>query len=179
VPRHLVDYIFVIRLTLAQCIYRIYDPDPSVPVSQKLSRNGITPSTVLRLYHSSAILLPDGTKDSFTKYLISDPCVWCLGSVFISGSNPNPDYTVGPNVKYPTEYRTERFYPWYYNSTRPQPTGLINPIGYGGSYFNVNLTKADLQDSVANVNSTKTIIIRTGFSTHGLVSKTLFNAFFG
>jgi len=127
----------------------IYDPDPTVPVSHKLSRNGITPSTVLRLYHSSAILLPDG-------------------SVFISGSNPNPDYTVGPNVKYPTEYRTERFYPWYYNLTRPQPTGLINPIGYGGSYFNVNLTKADLQDSVANVNSTKAIIIRTGFSTHGL-----------
>ena len=105
------------------------------------------------------------------KPLLSDICVRYLGSVFISGSNPNPDYTVGPNVKYPTEYRTERFYPWYYTATRPQPSGLISQIGYGGSFFDVTLTKADLQGNAANANLTKAVIIRTGFSTHGLVSK--------
>lgn len=46
--------------------------DPEAPAGSRFSSAGLSPSTVPRLYHSSATLLPDG-------------------SVFVSGSNPNPD----------------------------------------------------------------------------------------
>lgn len=91
------------------------------------------------------------------------------GSVLISGSNPNPDYTVGNNVKFPTEYRTERFYPAYYSNKRPEPAGLLSQLSYGGAYFNVTLTLDDLSGDVNNLNKTKVVVIRTGFSTHAIV----------
>lgn len=50
----------------------MYDPD--APLGSRFSVDGLSASTVPRLYHSSATLLPDG-------------------SVFVSGSNPNPDVT--------------------------------------------------------------------------------------
>ena len=34
--------------------------DPSAPVGQKWNRSGLSPSTIPRMYHSSATLLPDG-----------------------------------------------------------------------------------------------------------------------
>jgi hypothetical protein len=34
--------------------------DPNAPSGQKFSRDGLTASTIPRLYHSSATLLPDG-----------------------------------------------------------------------------------------------------------------------
>ena len=94
---------------------------------------------------------------------------WVLGSVFVSGSNPNPDYTVGPNVVYPTEYRTEILYPLYYNQRRPQPKGLLAQYTYGGPYFNVQLNSDDFFGNVQNVQNTSVVIIRTGFSTHAMV----------
>ena len=87
----------------------------------------------------------------------------------VSGSNPNPDYTVGPDVKYPTEYRTELFYPSYYNERRPQPNGMLAAYTYGGPYFNVFLDAEDLSNDLSNVNQTKVVIIRPGFSTHCMV----------
>jgi hypothetical protein len=99
------------------------------------------------LFYSGALLLPDG-------------------SVFVSGSNPNPDYIVGDGVQYPWEDRVERFYPWYYDKRRPEPQGLPTTITYGGDYFDVKLTKQDLEDVPANIKNTKAVIIRTGFSTH-------------
>ena len=53
----------------------IYEPayyDPLLPSGQRFYRTNMGNSTVPRLYHSSATLLPDG-------------------SVFSSGSNPNAD----------------------------------------------------------------------------------------
>lgn len=72
-------------------------------------------STIGRLYHSSALLMPDG-------------------SVLTSGSNPNADY-IAPGTDgydWPTEYRAEYYYPSYYNERRPQPEGLPDTISYGG-----------------------------------------------
>ncbi|KAJ7594515.1 glyoxal oxidase [Mycena floridula] len=123
--------------------------DPSAPKGQKWTSEGLSASTVPRMYHSSATLLPDG-------------------SVFIAGSNPNPDYTVGPDVKYPTEYRVEKFFPSYYNTRRPQPEGLITQLGYGGDYFNVDLDSDDLFGLVDNVVNATVVLIRTGFSTHSM-----------
>lgn len=123
--------------------------DPNAPSGQKWSSEGLSASTVPRLYHSSATLLPDG-------------------SIFVAGSNPNPDYTVGPNVKYPTEYRVERFYPLYYDKRRPQPKGLLNALGYGGRYFDVVLDSDDLFGNVENVKNATVTVVRTGFSTHSM-----------
>lgn len=114
------------------------------------SRAGLGNTTIPRLYHSTAIVLPDG-------------------SVFIAGSNPHPDYRVGAGIEFPTEYRTERFYPWYYAKTRPEPQGLLSSIGYGGQYFNVTLSAADLQNNATGLITTvKAILLRTGFSTHAM-----------
>jgi len=130
----------------------ILDPviyDPAAPAGQRWTRNGISPSTVPRMYHSSATLLPDG-------------------SVFVSGSNPNSDYNI--TATYPTEYRVETFYPSYYNQRRPEPQGLPQQLAYGGDYFNVSLTSDDLSGDVKNVQNTSVVVIRTGFSTHTMVS---------
>jgi len=126
----------------------IYDPS-AAPGQRWLSSSNLSASTVPRLYHSSATLLPDG-------------------SVLVSGSNPNPDYTVGAGVKYPTEYRTELFYPLYYNQRRPQPQGLLSQYSYGGPNFVVSLSSDDLFGNVDNVKTAKVVIIRTGFATHAM-----------
>ncbi|OBZ70682.1 Galactose oxidase [Grifola frondosa] len=121
--------------------------DPAAPAGQKWSRDGLSASTIPRMYHSSASLLPDG-------------------SVYVAGSNPNADYNVGPNVKYPTEYRVERFYPSYYNQRRPEPEGLLTQLAYGGPYFNVTLSSTDLFGDAKNAENATAIVLRTGFSTH-------------
>lgn len=123
--------------------------DPNAPAGSRWSRTGFSPSTVPRMYHSSATLLPDG-------------------SVFVSGSNPNSDYNVAPDVKYKTEYRTEKFYPSYYNKRRPQPVGLPGQLAYGGPSFNITLDSNDLFNNVDNVKNTTVILMRTGFSTHSM-----------
>ncbi|EKM74650.1 hypothetical protein AGABI1DRAFT_116791 [Agaricus bisporus var. burnettii JB137-S8] len=123
--------------------------DPNAPSGQKFSRDGMEASTVPRMYHSSATLLPDG-------------------SVMISGSNPNADYIVGPDVTYPTEYRTELFYPSYYNERRPEPEGLIPQLSYGGPTFDIQLDSDDLFGDINNVKEARVVILRTGFSTHAM-----------
>jgi hypothetical protein len=90
--------------------------------------------------------------------------------VFVSGSNPNADYNVGPGVTYPTEYRVEIFYPSYYNQRRPQPVGLLKQLSYGGPYFNVSLSADDLFGNVNNIQNASVVVIRPGFSTHSMVS---------
>lgn len=86
----------------------------------------------------------------------------------MAGSNPNSDYNVG--VPYPTEYRVEKFYPSYYNERRPQPLGLLTQLGYGGDPFDVVLTSDDLFGDIRNVQNASVVIIRTGYSTHAMVS---------
>ena len=89
------------------------------------------------------------------------------GSIFVSGSNPNIDVNL-TNV-YPTEYRIELFYPSYYNQRRPVPQGLPNCITYGGFYFTLSLSSADLFGDVHNIRTAKVMVMRTGFSTHTMV----------
>ncbi|KAF8530384.1 glyoxal oxidase [Hysterangium stoloniferum] len=130
----------------------VYQPTiyhPTAPAGSRFQSAGLSAATIPRLYHSVAILLLDG-------------------SVFISGSNPNPDYTVGDDVAYPTEYRVERFFPLYYNKRRPEPGGLPTQLTYGGAYFNVTLSSTDLSGDVSNLKNTKVVVIRQGFTTHAM-----------
>jgi hypothetical protein len=87
--------------------------------------------------------------------------------VFVAGSNPNADYTLG--VKYPSEYRAEIFYPSYYNSRRPEPKGIPSQLSYGGDYFDIYLDSDDLSGDVNNIQNASVVVIRTGFSTHTMV----------
>lgn len=131
----------------------VYGPalyDPEATSGNKWSSEGLSASTVARMYHSSAVLLPDG-------------------SVMVSGSNPNPDYVAaGPDVQYPTEYRTELWYPTWYKERRPEPQGLLSQLGYGGDSFDISLGEEDLFGDVKNVKSAKVTIVRPGFSTHNI-----------
>jgi hypothetical protein len=63
--------------------------DPSKPAGQRWSNQGFAASQIPRLYHSTSLLLPDG-------------------SVMVAGSNPNVD--VNLTAPYPTEYRVECVY---------------------------------------------------------------------
>ncbi|CAE6420205.1 hypothetical protein ACGC1H_004865 [Rhizoctonia solani] len=132
-----------------QPVYKPIIYDPNAPAGSRWSRAGLGQSKVPRMYHSSATILPDG-------------------SVFVTGSNPNADYNVGSNIKYPTEYRVERFYPSYYSERRPEPNGLLSQLGYGGNYFNVTLSKDDLFGNVSMISTAKVVLIRPGFSTHAM-----------
>jgi hypothetical protein len=123
--------------------------DPSAAPGSKWSRNGFSPSSVPRMYHSSATLLPDG-------------------SIFVSGSNPNSDYNVADDIKYKTEYRTELFYPSYFNERRPQPVGIPQSLSYGGPPFDISLNSDDLFANIDNVKNATVVILRPGFSTHSM-----------
>ncbi|KAG8908534.1 hypothetical protein FRB99_005894 [Tulasnella sp. 403] len=123
--------------------------DPSKPAGSRFSQNSLHPSTVARMYHSTATLLPDG-------------------SVFVAGSSPHPDVVVD-NTQYPTEYRVERFYPWYFQKPRPQPVGVPTNLTYGGKPFDIKLSAADLnKDGAGALEQTEVVVIRTGFATHAI-----------
>lgn len=93
------------------------------------------------MYHSSAILLADG-------------------SVLVSGSNPNPDVTT---TGWKTLYSVEKWYPRWYNSPRPNPGPLPKTLTYGGAPWTITYNNAS-----ANPDNIKVVVLRTGFSTHGL-----------
>jgi len=122
--------------------------DPEAPKGSRFSSAGLSNSTIARLYHSSATLLPDG-------------------SIFISGSNPNADVvTYG---EYQTEWRTERFFPDYYSERRPEPVGFPQNLTYGGAYFNISLSSDDLgSNPQASLENTTVVVMRFGFSTHAV-----------
>lgn len=84
--------------------------NPRAATGQRWSFDGFDTSPIPRLYHSSAILLPDA-------------------SVLVAGSNPNLD--VNLDVPYPTTYQAEVFYPSYFSAaTRPTFTGAPTTLTY-------------------------------------------------
>ncbi|GAA5880005.1 hypothetical protein JCM8547_004846, partial [Rhodosporidiobolus lusitaniae] len=68
------------------------------------------------------------------------------------------------NATYPfkTEYRAERFYPNYYDESRPVPSGIPKSMSYGGDYFDITLPAGN----VSNPDNVRISLMRTGFSTH-------------
>ena len=129
--------------------------DPSKPKGQRLTNAGFSASTIARLYHSSAVLLPDG-------------------SVMIAGSNPHQDVSLDmPTGTTPqafnTTYEIEKWYPPYWDQPRPYPQGVPSSVLYGGSPFNITVNGTFMGDSAnAKAANTKFAIIRPGFSTHAM-----------
>ena len=123
--------------------------NPNAAAGSRWSNAGLGNSTVPRLYHSTAVLLPDG-------------------SVMVAGSNPNAD--VNLNTTFPTTYTAEYFYPSYFGaSTRPAPQNVPTTLSYGGNPFDITLSSSsytgDANDAAGN---TTVWLIRPGFSTHSM-----------
>ena len=120
----------------------------SAPKGSRWSSDGLSTSTIPRLYHSTAILLPDA-------------------SVMIAGSNPNVD--VNLTTAFPTTYKVEYFYPSYYNKNRPVPTGIPSNLSYGGNYFDITVPSSSYSGSANTAaDSTKIMVIRPGWTTHAM-----------
>lgn len=131
--------------------------DPEKPQGSRLSRAGFGSSTIARLYHSSALLLPDG-------------------AILIGGSNPHMDVAttmpkdpVNGVQAYNTTYELEKWYPEYYFEERPQPQNLPGYILYGGNTWSFKMD-AKFMGNAANyrAQNTKIMVIRPGFSTHAM-----------
>ncbi|KAF7346181.1 CAP10 domain-containing protein [Mycena sanguinolenta] len=125
----------------------IYDPD--APAGSRWSNTGLSTSSIARLYHSSAILLPDA-------------------SVLIAGSNPNVD--VNTSTIFPTQYKAEIFYPPYFSATtRPVPSGIPSTISYGGSPFDVTIPASSYSGTGnAAAANTTVALVRPGWTTHAM-----------
>ncbi|KAI0319678.1 glyoxal oxidase N-terminus-domain-containing protein [Amylostereum chailletii] len=123
--------------------------NPNAPAGQRWSTAGLGTSQIARLYHSSALLLPDG-------------------SVMIAGSNPNID--ADTTAIYPTTYTAEYFYPPYFNApTRPAPTGIPSTLSYGGASFDITVPASSYSGAANDAADNTTVwVIRQGFTTHAM-----------
>jgi hypothetical protein len=123
--------------------------NPNAPAGSRWSSAGLGNSTVPRLYHSTALLLPDG-------------------SVMVAGSNPNPD--VNLTTLYPTTYTAEYFYPPYFGaSTRPAPQNVPKTLSYGGDPFDITVPNASYTGNADDAAGNTTVwLIRPGFTTHAM-----------
>ncbi|EGN94265.1 hypothetical protein SERLA73DRAFT_62449 [Serpula lacrymans var. lacrymans S7.3] len=123
--------------------------NPNAAKGSRWSNAGLSNSPLARLYHSSAMLLPDA-------------------SVMIAGSNPNID--VNTSTIYPTTYTAEIFYPPYFSaSVRPVPTGIPKTVTYGGQYFNITVPASSYSGSAnAAAANTTVVLSRGGFTTHAM-----------
>jgi len=117
--------------------------NPNTPKGSRWSNVGLGSSSIARMYHSTAILLPDA-------------------SVLIAGSNPNLDVEL--TAPYPTTYTAEIFYPPYFSSGVPQT------LGYGGPYFNLTVSSASYKGTSGNSAAANTTVVlsRGGFTTHAM-----------
>ncbi|KAJ6497006.1 DUF1929-domain-containing protein [Mycena vitilis] len=123
--------------------------DPNAPLGSRWSNAGLSSSNIARLYHSSALLLPDAT-------------------VLIAGSNPNVD--VNLTRVFPTTYQAEIFYPPYFSATtRPVPSGVPSTLTYGGSSFDITVPASSFSGSTDTAAGNATVaILRPGWTTHGM-----------
>jgi len=128
--------------------------DPTQPIGSRFSILNTT--IVARMYHSEAVLLPDGR-------------------VLVSGSDPqtnNPDGT----VKYPEEFRVEVYVPPYLNQGFKQPTFTLTKNSWAYGSTNTITSVKLFQGTTAKM--TISLVAATS-STHGnaMGARTIFPAF--
>jgi hypothetical protein len=68
-----------------------------------------------------------------------------------------------------TTYTAEYFYPSYYKSVRPTPSGLPKTISYGGVAFDITLPASSYSGSSNTAaSSAKVVLLRPGWTTHAM-----------
>lgn len=124
----------------------LYKPfaDDSTPRFETLS-----PSSIARLYHSTAALLPDG-------------------KILVAGSNPNVGYDLGPatDTFYPTELRIETYTPYYlhasYDALRPTNISVSS-----NTTFSYNSTNLQVKFFVMHrIDNLQIVLYSPPFTTH-------------
>ncbi|CAI2171505.1 9641_t:CDS:2 [Funneliformis geosporum] len=124
-----------------------YNPvlyNPTTKIYTKMN-----PSSIARMYHSVATLIPDG-------------------SIFVAGSNPQGN--VATDVLYPTEYRAEIFNPPYLLTGASRPS-IVTIDGYIVNQGRIPITYGNTASIVvqlpkSEITSFTAAIIHNGFVTH-------------
>ena len=129
--------------------------DPSQPSGARISI--LNSTTIARMYHSEATLLPDGR-------------------VLVSGSDPNA-YTPPEQRRFPEELRIEVYIPPYLNQGFAQPVVTIKNNDWDWAYdgrYQINVQLFHCQTSGMRVS-----LVAATSSTHGntMGGRTIFPAF--
>ncbi|KAI6026543.1 glyoxal oxidase [Pisolithus microcarpus] len=114
--------------------------------SFRWSNAGLGTSNIARLYHSSAMLLPDASAQT-------------------------PISTVNTSTIYPTTYTVEVFYPPLLLRLSSAHSPLVSQpsFSYGGAYFNLTVPATSYSGSAnAAASNTTVVLSRGGFTTHAM-----------
>ncbi|KAI0355513.1 glyoxal oxidase precursor [Trametes cingulata] len=87
----------------------LYTPD--APLGQRISNAGMPSSGIARMYHSSITLTPQG-------------------NFLIAGSNPNGNTTIGPGIKFPSEFRVQTLDPPFMFVDRPKILSMPEKLAF-------------------------------------------------
>ncbi|KAI0832917.1 glyoxal oxidase N-terminus-domain-containing protein [Trametes gibbosa] len=85
---------------------------PTAALGQRISNAGMPSSGIARVYHSSITLTPQG-------------------NFLIGGSNPNMNTTVGPGIKFPSEFRVQTLDPPFMFVERPKILHAPAKLAFG------------------------------------------------
>ncbi|KAF8945822.1 hypothetical protein BGZ47_001899 [Haplosporangium gracile] len=117
--------------------------DPAAPLGQRFTE--WEPSNIARMYHSVAMLLPDG-------------------SVFVAGSNENSEVRL-KDVPYPTEYRVENFTPPYLSTDLARPE-IVSKVPEKVTYAQKVSVTVDVKDTSKYEPEVVFMLGHRGFVTH-------------
>ncbi|KAI9060007.1 copper radical oxidase [Trametes sanguinea] len=121
---------------------------PNAPLGQRISNAGLPSSGIARVYHSSITLTPQG-------------------NFLIAGSNPNDNTTVGPGIKFPSEFRVQTLDPPFMFVERPKILNIPKQLAFNKSFTVPISVPSSLAHPGANVQIS---LMDLGFSSHAFHS---------
>ncbi|KAI0832923.1 glyoxal oxidase precursor [Trametes gibbosa] len=124
----------------------LYTPD--APLGQRISNEGMPSSGIARVYHSSVTLTPQG-------------------NFLIAGSNPNGNTTVGPGIKFPSEFRVQTLDPPFMFVERPKILNTPAKLAFGKKVT----VPISLPNTLAHLGAKVQVsLMDLGFSSHAFHS---------